>query len=132
MQQALTSPVARAVLIGGLLLAVSLSLARTRPHCAEHKVRLVLHTVTEPDTLYLTWWRDGDVRVALEPGELVPLRFTTRAWVNDGCLWKGTETLEPIDAHHYAYRYEDRVLRCRGADSPYITSLRTGFVTVVE
>ena len=65
MQQALTSSVASAVVIGGLLLAGSLALSRG--HADSHRqVRLVLHAVSEPDAVYLSWWRDGDVRVSRE------------------------------------------------------------------
>jgi hypothetical protein len=132
MQQALTSSVARAVVIGGLLLAGSLALSRG--HADPHRqVRLVLHAVAEPDAVYLSWWRDGDVRVELEPGELPGMMFTCRAWIDDGCQWKGIETLEPIDARHYAYSYDETVLRCRpGAQPGYRKTPRTGIVTVED
>ena len=129
MQQALTSSVARAVVVGGLLLALSLALSRG--HADSHRqVRLVLHAVSEPDAVYLSWWRDGDVRVELEPGELPGMMFTCRAWVDDGCQWKGIETLEPIDTGHYAYSYEELLLRCRPVAVPYRKTPRTGIVTV--
>ena len=131
MQQALTSSVARAVVVGGILLAVSLGLSRG--HLDSHRqVRLVLHAVSEPDSIYLSWWRDGDVRVELEPGELPGMMFTCRAWVDDGCQWKGIETLEPIDARHYAYSYEEVTLRCRPGAVPYRKTPRTGIVTVED
>jgi hypothetical protein len=131
MQQALTSSVARAVVIGGLLLAGSLALSRG--HAGSHRqVRLVLDAVSEPDAVYLSWWRDGDVRVELEPGALPGMMFTCRAWVDDGCQWKGTETLEPIDARHYAYSYEEVTLRCRSGAVPYRKTPRTGIVTVED
>lgn len=131
MQQALTSSVARAVVIGGLLLAGSLVLSRGHgdPH---RQVRLVLHAVSEPDAVYLSWWRDGDVRLELEPGELPGMMFTCRAWVDDGCQWKGIETLEPIDSRHYAYSYEEVTLRCHPGAVPYRKTPRTGIVTVED
>ena len=133
MQQALTSSVARAVVVGGLLLAASLALSRG--HADSHRqVRLVLHAVSEPDSVYLSWWRDGDVRVELEPGRLPAMMFTCRAWLDDGCQWKGIETLEPIDARHYAYSYEEVVTRCHpGAElDRYRKTPRTGIVTVEQ
>jgi hypothetical protein len=131
MQQALTPSVARAVVVGGLLLALSLALSRG--HADSHRqVRLVLHAVSEPDAVYLSWWRDGDVRVELEPGELPGMMFTCRAWFDDGCQWKGIETLEPIDARHYAYSYDETLLRCRPGARPYRKTPRTGIVTVEE
>lgn len=131
MQQALTSSIARAVVVGGLLLALSLALSRG--HTDSHRqVRLVLHAVSKPNAVYLSWWRDGDVRVELEPGQLSGMMFTCRAWVDDGCQWKGIETLEPIDARHYAYSYEEVVLRCRPGAVPYHKTPRTGIVTVED
>jgi hypothetical protein len=130
MQQALTSSVARAVVVGGLLLALSLALSRGDAG-SHRQVRLVLHTVSEPDAVYLSWWRDGDVRVELEPGELPGMMFTCRAWV-DGCQWKGIETLEPLDARHYAYSYEETLLRCRPGARLYRKTPRTGIVTVAD
>ena len=133
MQQALTSPVARAVVVGGLLLASTLALSRSHAG-SRHQVRLVLHAVDEPETFYLSWWRDGDVRAELQPGDRRPLTLTSRAWLDDGCLWKGIETLEPIDARHYAYAYDEVILRCRPDATPdrYYKTPRTGMVTVED
>jgi len=128
MLQALTSPVYRAVAVAGLLLALTLSVrGRAATH---HEARLVLHTVSQPDAIYLTWWRDGDVRVEIDPGALPPLVFTARG-VIDGCHWKGTETLQPIDARHYAYRYTETLLHCRPGVVPWVKTPRTGIVTVI-
>lgn len=144
MQQALTSPVARAVFVGGLLVAATLAAPADRPRCAckagAHRgVRLVLKTVARPGAVYLSWWNDGDVRLDLTrdlardltPGELPVLRFTTRAQGSDGCRWKGIETLEPIDARHYAYRYDEVLLSCRPGARPFDKTPRTGVVTVL-
>jgi hypothetical protein len=132
MQQALTSSLARAVVLGGVLLAASLALPRARTASPHHQVRLVLDAPSVPGDVYLSWWRDGDVRVELQPGELPPMVFTCRAWVDDGCHWKGIETLEPIDARHYAYRYDETILHCRPGATPYLRTPRTGIVTVED
>jgi hypothetical protein len=132
MQQALTSSLARAVVIGGVLIAMTLSLSHGRAADPRREVRLVLHAVSVPGDVYLSWWHDGDVRVELEPGELPAMIFTVRAWVDDGCHWKGTETLDPIDPRHYAYRYEETLLHCRPGATPYRKTPRTGIVTVVD
>ncbi len=136
MQQALTSPVARAVIFGGLLVAATLVLPAARcpkPASGPHRgVRLVLQTIAEPDAVYLSWWYNGDVRLDLTPGELPVLRFTTRAQVSDGCRWKGIETLEPIDDRHYAYRYDEALLSCRPGATPYRKTPRIGLVTVFD
>jgi len=130
MQHALTSPVYRVVAIAGLLLALTLS-ARSRADTPRHEVQLALHTVWKPGAIYLSWWRDGNVRIELAPGERPPLEFTARAWI-DGCYWKGIETLEPLDARHYGYRYEEKLLRCQPGAVPWHKTPRTGIVTVVE
>lgn len=131
MQQALTSSLARAVVFGGLLLAATLVLPRAG--AASHReVRLVLHTSWEPGYVYLSWWSEGDVRLDIGRGEAPPRQFTTRAWVNDGCHWKGIETLERIDDRHYAYRYNEVILHCRPGATPYLKTPRTGVVTIED
>ena len=128
--QALTSPVYRAVAVAALLLALTLSV-RSRAATPQHEARLSLRTVWKANAIYLSWWNDGDVRVALAPGDLPPLEFTARAWI-DGCHWKATELLDPIDAHHYAYRYAETLLGCRPGAVPWRKTPRTGIVTVSE
>ena len=127
MQQALTSPVYRSVAVGGLLLALSLALGHSpRSH------RLVLHAVDEPSCIYVTAWRHGDVRLAVDPGKLAPLRFSTRAWLSDGCQWLGRERLDPIGPRTYAYRYDEIILGCDPDAEPYVKTPRTGTVTVED
>lgn len=130
MQQALTSPVTRAIAVACLLLALTLSV-HSRAATTQHEARLVLHTVWKPGAIYLSWWREGDVAVALEPGPLQPMTFAASAWI-DGCKWRATESLEPIDTRHYAYRYEETLVRCRPGAVPWRKTPRTGIVTVVE
>jgi hypothetical protein len=127
MQFALTSPVYRSVAVGGLLLA--LSLAYGRSHQAH---RLRLHAVDEPSCVYVTAWRRGDVRIDVEPGKLTPLRFTTRAWLSDGCRWLGKERLDPIGPRTYAYRYDEVILGCEPDAEPYLKTPRTGTVTIED
>jgi hypothetical protein len=130
MQQALTSSVFRAVAVAGLLLALTLT-ARGRAATPHHEARLVLRTVSKPGAVYLSWWRDGDVRIELEAGQLPPMVFTARGWI-DGCHWKGVETLDPIDTRHYAYSYAETLLHCRPGATPWSKTPRTGIVTVIE
>src|SRR3954469_1650939 len=108
MQQALTSPVLRSAALGGVLLAMTVAVAST----GSHKRRLVLHTVSRPCAVYLTAWRHGDVELSTHGDKLEPLTFRTRAWVIDGCRWQGTETLVPISATRYSYRYDEQILKC--------------------
>ncbi len=129
MQQALTSSLGRSVAVAGLLLALTVAYSRgAKPH----KHHLALHAVDQPGALYLTAWRNGMVSVSIEGGKLVPLRFTMKASINDGCRWKGIETLMPIDSHRYFYRYDEEILACEPGADPYIKTPRTGLVTVED
>lgn len=130
---AVTTPVFRSVVVGGLLLG----LAVVAPTFASQKSatltshRLVLHTVEEPSAIYLSAWRNGDVTVQLQHGELRPLTFRVRATIPDGCRWEGTETLVPIDEKSYSYSYDDRLLSCPdGGEGNYRPTPRAGIVTV--
>lgn len=128
MQQAVTSPVFRSIAVGGVVLVLAVAQLAAMPHGR----RLVLHAESSPNTLYLTAFRHGDVPVPFEGKELVPLRFTTRAAVNDGCRWMATETLVPIGPARYAYRYDETILDCDADATPCDETPRTGYVTVED
>ena len=128
MQQALTSPVFRSLAVGGVVLGLTIAMAAEQPHGR----RLVLHAPSLPHALYLTAWRHGDVTMPYEGKELVPLTFTTRASVSDGCRWMATETLVPIGTARYSYQYDETLLECDADATPCIKTPRTGFVTVEE
>jgi hypothetical protein len=128
MQQALTSSLYRSVAVGGLLLALSVAQFRSKPR-VHH---LALHAVAQPGALYLTKWSHGRVSATIKGHKLVPLTFETRALINDGCQWLGTERLMPIDDHRYAYRYDETILDCEPGATPYIKTPRTGIVTVED
>lgn len=130
--QAVTTPVFRSVVVGGLLLGLTVGAgfaSKGSPDLVTR--RLVLHTVSEPDAIYLSAWRNGDVRVQLEDGELRPITFRVRATIPDGCRWEGTETLVPIDHRSFAYDYSERILSCpEGVESTYRETPRSGIVIV--
>jgi hypothetical protein len=129
---AVTTPVFRSVVVGGLLLGLAVfapSFASKDSQLTSH--RLVLHTVSEPSAIYLSAWRNGDVNVQFENGELRPITFRVRATIPDGCRWEGTETLVPIDHRSYTYEYNDRLLSCPdGGEGSYRPTPRVGIVTV--
>jgi hypothetical protein len=129
---AVTTPVFRSVVVGGLLLGLAVfapSFASKDSQLTSH--RLVLHTVSEPTAIYLSAWRNGDVNVQFENGELRPITFRVRATIPDGCRWEGTETLVPIDHRSYTYEYNDRLLSCPdGGEGSYRPTPRVGIVTV--
>ena len=135
MQQALTSPVFRSIAVGGVLLVLAVfqsgqvGIGATKQ---THGRRMVLHARSAPNAIYLTAWRNGPVAVPFDGDELVPLTFTTRASVSDGCRWLATETLVPIGPTRYSYRYEETLLDCDPGATPYVKTPRTGCVTVVQ
>jgi len=131
MQQALTTPVMRSVVVGALFFGMGLAGALTLPPRHEPMTRrLVLHAHERPNAIYLSAWRDGDLRVTFEDGQLRPITFHVRATLADGCRWMGTETLVPIDARTFAYEYDDTSLDCAPHETQYIPTPRTGLVTV--
>ena len=124
---ALTSPVFRSIALGGLLLAATVAMVKP-----PHTHRLVLHAPVHCGEYYLTAWRQGPVRVATgDEGDT--LTFRTRAELDDGCRWVSTETLVPISATRYSYRYEDHMVSCEeGATPLYVPTPRTGYVDVID
>jgi hypothetical protein len=129
MHQALTSPVFRSLAVGGVVLALTIAQGAAKE---PHGRRLVLHAPSKPHALYLTAWRHGDVAMPYEGDKLVPLTFTTRASVSDGCRWLATETLVPVGSARYAYRYDETLLECDADATPCIKTPRTGYVTVED
>ncbi|HEX4422787.1 MAG TPA: hypothetical protein VH165_32955 [Kofleriaceae bacterium] len=128
MQLALASPLFRSLAVGTLLLAASVGGFAAHRHHKHH--HLVLHTYAQPGAVYLTAWRHGAVVAPFEGDELTPLTFTTTALVSDGCRWQGIETLEPIDHHRFAYRYDETILSCEEGAEPFVKTPRTGVVTL--
>lgn len=129
---AVTTPVFRSVVVGGLLLGAAAVAPSFASHDAELTThRLVLHTVSRADAIYLSAWRNGDLNVQFENGELRPITFRVRATIPDGCRWEGTETLVPIDHKTFSYEYTDRLLSCPdGGTGNYEPTPRVGVVTV--
>ena len=130
---AVRAEVFRSVVVGGLLLGLAVVApsfaSQDSSQLTSH--RLVLHTVSEPTAIYLSAWRNGDVNVQFENGELRPITFRVRATIPDGCRWEGTETLVPIDERSYTYEYNDRLLSCPdGGEGNYRPTPRVGIVTV--
>lgn len=128
MQHALTAPVLKAILSSAAVLAASAFYATAQPE--EVTRRLILDAPAPPENLYLTAWDRGDVLLRLPDGPLRPIRFTTRAYLTDGCRWEGTETLIPLDATHYAYDYAETILGCEPGAIPALKTPRQGIVTV--
>jgi hypothetical protein len=129
MQYALTAPVFKSLALAGLALGAGIAASSTSSHCATH--RLSLHAVDRPNTVYLSVFRDGDIRVCFD-GELQPITFKTYARVSDGCRWLGIEKLVPRDERSFNYDYSETILSCQPGADPAIKTPRKGIVTVED
>ena len=131
MQQALTTPLLRSVVLGTLLLSAGAIYAASTDHSVTH--RLVLHTVEEPGAIYLSEWKARDVvKATFEDGELRPITFNMTADMFDGCRWRATETLVPIDSRSFLYDYSEVILGCVDGSVPMNKTPRSGTVTIEE
>ena len=115
----------------GAVVAAALAFApRAHSHVYEH--RLVLSAPIEADATYLSvFTMGGPVTIGSHEPGLEPIGFETRAYLSDGCRWLGIETLWPIDATHYSYRYEEAILSCEPGATPARKTPRTGIVTAL-
>ena len=125
---ALTAPASRSIALGGLVLALA-AFGRT-PQSRPVTHRLVLHTVTEPDAIYLSAWHDGDVQFTFATDELTAITFKNRGSAFH-CRGIGTETLVPIDDRTFQYHYAETVLDCDPGAEVHKTP-RIGIVTVED
>jgi hypothetical protein len=129
MQQALTTPLLKSVVLGTLLLSAGAIYAASTDHSVTH--RLVLHTTEEPGAIYLSEWKvREDVKATFDDGELHTIQYRMTADMFDGCRWRATETLVPIDGNTFSYDYSETILGCADGAVPMIKTPRTGIVTV--
>lgn len=126
MHQALTTPLFRSCVLGLVLLSLGAAAAALREDPVSR--RLSLFAPEEKDSIYLSAWRDGDIDVTFDDGRLVPITFTTRASVTDGCRWLGIERLVPIDNRTFTYDYSEVILDCDPGAKPVRKTPRTGYV----
>ena len=131
MLHAVTAPLTRTVMLGGLMLALT-GAAFVARH--DHRtIRLSLDTEWRSDCVYLTAWEDGrDVTVDLPSHKLVPFKFIITGSLTDGCRWRATESLVPLDDQHFSYAYSEEILSCEPDALPAIKTPRTGIATIVE
>ncbi|MCX5746861.1 MAG: hypothetical protein NT062_30690 [Proteobacteria bacterium] len=129
MLHAATVPVLRWLLLAGGLVGATVMMSGEH-HATTHRLRL--HAVDEPDAVYLSAFRAGDVSMRIDTDHPSNITITVRADVSDGCRWLGTETLVPIDATTFAYDYSEEVVSCREGATPTRMTPRTGIVTVED
>jgi hypothetical protein len=132
MQHALVAPVFKSIALAGLALGLgaAASALSLSPERATHRLRL--HAVDAPNAVYLSVFRDGDIRVRFQGDSIHPVTFETRARVFDGCRWLGVETLTPRDGRSFDYDYSERILSCRPGATPTGKTPRKGLVTVED
>ena len=139
MLHALTAPLGKTIAVGGLAV-LALALAGRPHHEQSHGRRLVLHAEARATATYLTVFQHNELRTADDGKPLSTLVFRNTGNVGSTCTttretpachWVGTERLEPIDEHTYAYSYTEELLGCDdGAEQNCIDTPRTGYVTV--
>jgi len=130
MQHALTAPVFKSIALAALALGLGVAATSQAPKRVTH--RLSLHAVDRPGAVYLTVFRDGDIRVRFDGEQLHPMTFKVHASVSDGCRWLGTETLVPRDERSFDYEYSEQILDCDPDATPCIKTPRKGIVTVED
>jgi hypothetical protein len=131
MLQAVEAPLLKMVAVAGMAFAAAAFVGH-QTHDEGTVQRLVLHAPEQPHTLYLTAWNDGDVYVTTRSGELRPITFQTRAYINDGCEWLATERLVPTGESRYAYSYSEDMLSCEPGAKPATKTPRTGWVDAIS
>lgn len=124
----------RSFVLAALVAAAATVYVGHHHHCTKSQEmhRLVLDAPIEAHAIYLTAWAEGDVWMPLDLSTPQTITFSTRALIDDGCRWLGTEVLEPIDQSHFAYSYSEQILSCEPGAVPYVKTPRTGVVTVAE
>jgi hypothetical protein len=130
MQHALTAPVFKSIALAGLALGLGAAASSLSPDRVTH--RLALHAVDEPNAIYLSVFRNGDIRVRFDGDELHAITFKTRAYVSDGCRWLGIEKMVPRDERSFDYDYSERILGCEPGATPFRKTPRKGIVTVED
>lgn len=130
MLHALTTPVFTSIALAGLALGLGAAASSLAPGHSTH--RLALHADDEPGAVYLSVFRNGDIRVRFQGDEVHPITFKTRASVSDGCRWLGIETLVPRDGRSFDYAYSERILDCDPDATPCRKTPRKGVVTIED
>jgi len=128
MQQALATPLFRSCVLGLVLLSLGATAAALHEDPVSR--RLSLFAPEDPEAVYISAWRNGDIAVTFEDERLVPITFKTRASVTDGCRWLGIEKIVPIDSRTFAYDYSEVILDCDPGAKPARKTPRTGYVLV--
>jgi hypothetical protein len=131
MQLAVQAPLSKLLAVGGATLALAIG-ATLPAHSHRSTHRLSLVAPVQPNAIYITAWARGAVSIVRDDAHPRAFTITSRARIPDGCTWLGIEHLEPIDALHYSYTYDETIVSCEPGATPYIKTPRTGIVTVED
>lgn len=130
MQSALTTPVMKSIALAGL--ALGLGVAASSLLSPDHVThRLKLHATDVPGYVYVTVFREGDIRVRFDGDEIYPFKVKTYARYA-GCRVLGIETLVPRDARSFDYDYSERILGCDPGSPGLVVTPRKGVVTIED
>jgi hypothetical protein len=135
MLQALSAPMFKSIALAGLGLGLGIAAVASSPsHGSAGRVtyRLALHAVERPNEVYLTAFRNGDIRLTFDGGKIHAVTLKTYASVSDGCRWLGVERLTPIDHRSFRYDYSEQILDCDADAEPARKTPRQGIVTVED
>jgi len=135
MLQALSAPMFKSIALAGLGLGLGIAaVASSSSHGGACPVthRLALHAVERPNEVYLSAFRNGDIRLTFNDGKIQAVTLKTYASVFDGCRWLGIERLTPIDERSFHYDYSERILDCDPDAVPTRKTPRQGIVTVED
>src|SRR5687768_10079767 len=97
---------ARAFVVGGLVLAVGAYALATR-RSEPQRFKLVLNVDRDERCIYESAWNDGEPLVASNATDGGAIKMTRDYAWEDGCIWRATETLVPVSATKYVYEYEE-------------------------
>jgi hypothetical protein len=135
MLQALSTPMFKSIALAGLGLGLGIAAAASSPsRCCPERVthRLSLHAIERPNEVYLSAFRNGDIRLTFDGRKLHAVTLKTYASVSDGCRWLGIERLTPRDGRSFHYYYSERMLDCDPDATPARKTPRQGIVTVED
>ena len=135
MQQAFSAPVFKSIALAGLALGLGVAAAgSSSSHCRAGRVthRLSLQAIERPNEVYLSAFRNGDIRLSFDGGKIHAVTLKTYASVSDGCRWLGIEQLTPRDERSFHYDYSERILSCDPDATPSNKTPRQGVVTVED
>lgn len=105
-----------------LVLPLLLAAETGRPRIVDvRRFHLQLHAPKQSG-LYFTAWADGDVVTDHDGSDGKTVVYRRRLVWYDDCTWESSETLTPIAADRYDYKYREAPIACPAGKSPNATT----------